>query len=150
MTVWQADLVKDEIVSHIPSGGCDILLIMFVLSAVNPNNMDAFMDHAVKGLKRGGRLLFRDYGRYDMAQLRFKPSRRIQDNLYARQDGTLAYFFDINELDELFRRHGLVKVKSEYIRRCIRNRRTSMDMHRVWIQSIYEKVECDVCCHIWF
>ena len=60
MTVWQADLVKDEIASHVPSGGCDILLIMFVLSAVNPENMDAFMDHAVKGLKRGGHLLFRD------------------------------------------------------------------------------------------
>ena len=85
-----------------------------------------------------------------MAQLRFKPSRRIQDNLYARQDGTLAYFFDVDELDALFRRHGLVKVKSDTIRRCIRNRKTNMDMHRVWIQSIYEKVEWSVCCHNWF
>lgn len=140
MTVWQGDLVKDEVVDHVPPGGCDILLIMFVLSAVNPDNMDSFMAHAVKGLKQGGRLLFRDYGRYDMAQIRFKPTRRIQDNLYARQDGTLAYFFDIDELDALFQRHGLRKVKSEYIRRCIRNRRTNAEMHRVWIQSIYEKV----------
>lgn len=140
MTVWQGDLVKEEVVDRVPPGGCDILIIMFVLSAVNPDNMDSFMGHAVKGLKQGGRLLFRDYGRYDMAQIRFKPTRRIQDNLYARQDGTLAYFFDIDELDALFQRHGLRKVKSEYIRRCIRNRRTNAEMHRVWIQSIYEKV----------
>lgn len=99
-------------------------------------------------------LLFRDYGRYDMAQMRFKPSRKIEDNLYARQDGTLAYFFDIgmagdtccrlsnllDELDELFSRHGLKKRKSSFIRRCIRNRKTNKEMHRVWIQSIYEKV----------
>lgn len=48
MHVWQADLVKDEIIEHIPEGGCDLLLIMFVLSAVNPRNMDLFMEHAVK------------------------------------------------------------------------------------------------------
>lgn len=48
MTVWQADLVKDDISSRLPEGGCDVLLIMFVLSAVNPKNMDAFMDHAVQ------------------------------------------------------------------------------------------------------
>lgn len=94
----------------------------------------------MQGLKKGGVLLFRDYGRYDMAQIRFKPNRKIEDNWYARQDGTLAYFFDLDEVDDLFQRHGLKKRKNTAIRRCIRNRKTNCEMHRVWIQSIYEKM----------
>lgn len=47
MVVWQADLVKDDIRDKVPSEGCDFLLILFVLSAVNPQNMDLFMEHAL-------------------------------------------------------------------------------------------------------
>ena len=75
-----------------------------------------------------------------MAQIRFKPNRKIEDNWYARQDGTLAYFFDLDEVDDLFQRHGLKKRKNTAIRRCIRNRKTNCEMRRVWIQSIYEKM----------
>ena len=53
-------------------------------------------------------------------------------------------WWDVDELDALFRRHGLKKRKVDVIRRCIRNRKSGKEMHRVWIQAIYEK-ESGVC-----
>ena len=38
-------------------------------------------------------ILFRDYGLYDHAMLRFSKGHKISENFYVRQDGTRAYYF---------------------------------------------------------
>ena len=47
-------------------------------------------------------MLFRDYGRGDLAQVRFKKGRWMGDNFYVRGDGTRVYFFEREELERIW------------------------------------------------
>lgn len=55
--------------------------------------------YSTQVLKPGGSLLFRDYGLYDHAMLRFGRGHKISDSFYVRQDGTRAYYFSEGELE---------------------------------------------------
>ena len=141
-------------------GSLDFILMVFVLSAIHSTQHDQVIRNLVKYLKPGqGKLLFRDYGLHDMAQLRFKNDKCIERNLYARSDGTLTYFFQqglnqlptlskefkinvsliLDELDQLFTRNGLVKQQNIVDRRLQVNRSRQLKMYRIWIQCKYVK-----------
>eukprot|EP01025_Chloroclados_australasicus_P067407 TRINITY_DN93219_c0_g1_i1.p1 TRINITY_DN93219_c0_g1~~TRINITY_DN93219_c0_g1_i1.p1 ORF type:complete len:118 (-),score=12.32 TRINITY_DN93219_c0_g1_i1:229-546(-) len=90
-------------------------------------------------LRPGGLLLVRDYGLYDMTSLRFPPSQRLQDRLYFRKDGTLAYFFDRDDLAERCAQAGF-NVEDVTFARVLRlNRKNGKSLRRVFVQGRFRK-----------
>lgn len=85
---FQTDITTTNICDEIPNETLDIVTLIFVLSAVDPSNHLKIARTLFALLKPNGYILLRDYGLYDMTQLRFKPGHKISDNFYMRQDGT--------------------------------------------------------------
>lgn len=88
MNAFQCDITTDQVFKHIQPASLDIITMVFVLSAIHPDRFVDVLRNLHQLLAPGGVLLFRDYGLYDMAQLRFKAGHKISENFYMRQDGT--------------------------------------------------------------
>ncbi|KAF1845622.1 S-adenosyl-L-methionine-dependent methyltransferase [Cucurbitaria berberidis CBS 394.84] len=83
-------------------GSVDVVLMIFIFSALNPKQWDQAVRNVWRVLKPGGQVLFRDYGRGDLAQVRFKKGRYMEENFYVRGDGTRVYFFEQDELEDIW------------------------------------------------
>ncbi|TGZ79299.1 methyltransferase [Ascodesmis nigricans] len=86
----------------IEEGSVDAVLMVFVFSALAPEQWGPAVDNVKRMLKPGGKVLLRDYGRHDLAQVRFKSARYLEENFYVRGDGTRVYFFEEEELERIF------------------------------------------------
>ncbi|OJT02955.1 tRNA(Thr) (cytosine(32)-N(3))-methyltransferase [Trametes pubescens] len=98
--VW--DLTSPTLPPGLEPGSVDILTLVFVMSALHPKEWANAVSNIHKLLKPGGLVLLRDYGRYDLTQLRFKGGRLLDDNFYIRGDKTRVYFFELDEFALLF------------------------------------------------
>lgn len=166
--VWDLSSPQGPPTSHIIPGSLDIIVLIFVLSALHPREWDQAIANCHALLKPGGLVLFRDYGRYDLPQLRFKKGRMLDENFYVRGDGTRVYFFTQDELVKIFKakdqsqsqgREGKEESKgkeeaetptqtSTYLfdtvqlavdRRMLVNRKENKQMYRCWMQAKFVK-----------
>ncbi|CAG9766494.1 unnamed protein product [Ceutorhynchus assimilis] len=136
---FACDITTEEVFDNIQENSTDIITLIFVLSAIHPDKYTKTLQNIYKILKPGGVLLFRDYGLYDMAQLRFKAGHKIADNFYMRQDGTRSYFFSTESIKEIFERVGLKVVVNDYMHRRTVNKKENVDVPRIFVQVKAEK-----------
>nr|XP_049698257.1 tRNA N(3)-methylcytidine methyltransferase METTL6 [Helicoverpa armigera] len=139
MKAFCADLTTDDLFENMEEGCVDLASLIFVLSAIHPDSWAQVAKVAFRALKPGGVLLFRDYGRYDMAQLRFKPGHKIAENFYMRQDGTRSYYFTEEELQKLFTEAGFEILMNMYVQRRTVNFKEGIDVPRIFVQGKYRK-----------
>ncbi|XP_066497339.1 mRNA N(3)-methylcytidine methyltransferase METTL8 [Hoplias malabaricus] len=133
------DICDDASLFPFPQESLDVILVVFVMSSIHPERMQGVLNRLAGYLKHGGIILFRDYGRFDLSQLRFKKGQCLSENFYKRQDGTCVYFFTKDEINLLFTNAGLEEIQNLEDRRLQVNRGKKVVMRRVWMQSKYRK-----------
>ena len=145
--VW--DLGSNILPPDLTPGTVDVAILVFVFSALSPREWSQAVLNIHHLLKPGGRVCFRDYGRGDLAQVRFKKGRYLEENFYIRGDGTRVYFFDEEELRSIWstpvnpggtKDSPLFDIEDLGVdRRLLINRAEKIKMYRCWLQGRFRK-----------
>ena len=73
--------------------------------------------------------------------LSLSAAQCISENCYVRGDGTQAYFFTEDEIEQLFTRTGLMRKEWIYVdRRLQTNRIKKLKMYRVYVQAKFCRI----------
>ena len=123
-----------------------IVLLVFVLSAVTPSRVTHFITNVFLITEPGGKVCFRDYGLFDMPMLRFEPSTVCRsaapytnDPVFVRGEGTIARFFTVESVREIFESAGFETIELRYCTVFNHNRKTGQKMKRVFVHGVFEK-----------
>ena len=136
--VW--DAAGHDLPEGLEEESVDVIIMIFIFSALSPRQWDQAVKNVTRLLKPGAFVLFRDYGRGDLAQVRFKAGRWMEENFYVRGDGTRVYFFEEKELRGIWSR-SLEITNLDVDRRLIVNRQRRIKMYRCWIQGRFQKFD---------
>ncbi|PFH61946.1 hypothetical protein XA68_15708 [Ophiocordyceps unilateralis] len=146
--VW--DVSDDCLPPGLEEGSVDVAVMIFIFSALSPTEWQQAVRNVHKLLKPGGVVCFRDYGRGDLAQVRFRKGRYLEENFYIRGDGTRVYFFDRNELAGIWSGTGaadgdeaepMFEIENlDADRRLLVNRAKKLKMYRCWLQGRFKKI----------
>ena len=149
--VWDAAGTGD---ASMPPGlgpaSVDVAILVFIFSALSPSQWKQAVANVANLVKPGGTVCFRDYGRGDLAQVRFRKGRYLEENFYIRGDGTRVYFFDKDELVNIWTGAGGEDTAEEaqafftlenmgVDRRLIVNRAMKLKMYRCWLQGRFTR-----------
>ena len=145
--VW--DVAGEDLPPGLEEGSVDVAVMIFIFSALSPGEWERAVHNVHRLLKPGGLVCFRDYGRGDLAQVRFRKGRYLEENFYIRGDGTRVYFFDRDELASIWTGDKLqdgqpdgamFEVENLSVdRRLIVNRAEKIKMYRCWLQGRFRK-----------
>ena len=100
-SLW--DVSSSSLPEGVAEESVDVVLLIFIFSALHPEQWGAAVENVFRALKPGGEVCFRDYGHGDLAQVRFKKGRLLEESFYIRGDGTRVYFFTEEELKQIWR-----------------------------------------------
>ena len=140
INAFQSDVTKNDCFSsNVKPESVDIASLIFVLSAVRPNEFVNVLNNIHKVLKKDGLLIFRDYCVNDMAMFRFKKGSKIDNRHYLRHDGTTSYFFELEEMSKLAEEAGFAVEVNEVIERRTVNKKEDVDVQRLFLQGKYRK-----------
>ena len=105
--VWDISDPINPLPPNLKPSSVDIVLLVFIFSALSPQQWDQAIRNIWQVLKPGGEVCFRDYGRGDLTQVRFKKGRLLEEGFYIRGDGTRVYFFEEEELRRIWEGGGV-------------------------------------------
>ncbi|KAL2315442.1 Methyltransferase-like protein [Schizosaccharomyces pombe] len=135
-SVW--DLAGSDLPRSIEEASIDAITLIFCFSALSPDQWQQAIENLYRLLKPGGLVLFRDYGRLDLTQLRAKKNRILSENFYIRGDGTRVYYMTNEELVDVFGKNFKI-IQNGVDKRLIVNRKKRVKMYRCWLQAKFQK-----------
>lgn len=95
-----ADLTCDNFFLDFPA--TDVISLTFILSAIPPCKQQQAVRNLFNLLKVRGVVFVRDYGINDHAMVRFGRQCKLDERFYAKQDGTMTYYFKLGVVFNFF------------------------------------------------